>query len=148
MHEVNSGLGWHTLGTIRAAVIGIDGRNLRARGLRQRLKRERLEFTRAIDRFPRARHMIILLQVEREAERAATGALDRAAHLAHVEFEMRRSRDICVTGIVITDEADTANITQRLNERIRSTPIEGSYVVSARRIFEHSISSTAAEDLL
>lgn len=136
------------LSTITAAVIGIDGRNLRARELRQRLKRERHEFARAIARLPRARHIIILLQIAQEAERAAIRALDHAAHLAHVEFEMRRSRDICVTGIVIPEHAETRNLMQRLNERIRSTPIEGSHVVSARRILMHSISSTAAEDLL
>lgn len=134
--------------TIRAAVIGIDGRHLPTRQLRKRLSRERLEFARTIARFPRVRHMIIVLQIEREAERAATRILVRAAHLAHVEFEMRWSSDICVTGIVITDDTDAKVIIRRLNERTRGTPIEGSHVISARRIFAHSISATAAEDLL
>lgn len=136
------------LETITATVISIDGRKLRARELRQRLKNERREFARAVASLPRARHLIVLLQIERETERAFTRALDRAAHRAHSELEMRLSRDICVTGIVITNDANTRTLMQRLDERIRSTPIEGSHVVSARRILMHSISSTAAEDLL
>lgn len=133
---------------IRAAVIGIDGLHLRARELRRRLDSERREFARAIGRFPRMRHVIIVLRVERDAERAATRSLDRAAHLAHLELEMRPGRDICITGIVITDDADAWILIERLNERIRDAPIEGSYVISGRRIRETAISAAAAAEFV
>ncbi|MEV4666176.1 hypothetical protein [Microbacterium sp. LWO12-1.2] len=133
---------------IRAAVIGIDGRHLRTRELRQRLRAERHDFAHAVARLPGVRHMIIVLRVERDAERVATRVLDRMAHLAHIELEMRRSRDICVTGVVIADDGNAGTLIEHLNERIRHTPIEGSYVVSARQLVERDISATAAEELL
>lgn len=137
-----------TPSTVRAVVVGVDGRHLRARELRQRLSGERRDFARAVHRYPGLRHLIIVLRVERDGEPAATRVLDRTAHRAHVELEMRRSRDICVTGVVIAVDLDAGIFIDRLNDRIRHTPIEGSYVVSARQIIELGISATAAEHLL
>lgn len=134
--------------TIRAVVISIDGRRLGTRELRLRLLRERRDFARIIASLPRLRHLIVVLRIEREAERPATRTLDRATHRTHVELEMRRSRDICVTGIVMTDTAAEKVLVQRVDERIHDTPVEGSYVVHAQRILTCPISAAAAEDLL
>lgn len=135
-------------GVIRGTVVGIDARHLSTHELRRRLLRERRDFARGVARFPHVRHLIIVLRVERKSESAVSRTLDRAAHSAHVELEMRRGRDVCVTGIVMSGPVPFEVILQRLNQRIRDTPIEGSYVVAACRILTQTVAAAAAEDRL
>lgn len=138
----------------RALVLGIHipdiGRPNRA--LKSRLRNARHTINTLLPRHPLVRHVIYALHLDLEPNACSPDTAVRllfatvSAH--HAEIEMRHGRDICITGIVTSPRTIPEAFAQRVHERIRTTPFEGSYATSWDEIADRSIGAAATEEFL
>lgn len=94
------------------------------------------------------RHVLVVVQGARPATVREQRSLSSFARHAHVQLQMRLALDVCVTVITIDGQPRPEEISRRIEERMRTTPLEGWFVTEWGSIASRPISDLVAEALL
>lgn len=118
--------------------------------LRSQLRAAHDILTKPLRTHPLVRHIFYIVEVPSDSPTPdrAVNALSAAICAHHAEIEMRHGRDICITGIVTTPHTDPVTLTERVHQRITTTPFESYYATSWDQIAHRPIAAAAAEALL
>ncbi|MEE1622974.1 MULTISPECIES: hypothetical protein [Micrococcales] len=116
--------------------------------MRSRLKDERNLARILGEQLPRLSHLLFVLdtgapQHTQRLARLASSAITRI----HADIEMTAGRSVCVTAIVLDRTADPTVLRDRICERLRDNPIEGSFLLKWSEIVQSSIRDVVSEAL-